>query len=64
MTFREIRNEKGYMPKWVLQRLKDKGIDLSDWQFNNRETHPYKFRPSEIQALCEIYEVDISEVKF
>ena len=64
MTFREIRNSKGLTIKFVIEQLSEKGIQLTDWQLNNRETNPKRFEPREIKALCDIYQVDFNKVDF
>lgn len=63
-TFREIRKAKGLTTNFVLDKLKEQGIELTNWQLNTRETNPKRFEPREIQALCSIYEVEINEVQF
>lgn len=64
MTFKQIRISKGLMPSYVKEELTKRGIEMSDWQFADRERHPKKYLPCEIKALCDIYNVDINEVEF
>lgn len=64
MNFKEIRLSKGLMKSYVQEKLLEEGVELSDWQFNDRENHPKKYLPYEIKALCKIYGVDIDDVEF
>lgn len=65
MSFKEIREQKGLKPTFVNEKLKELyGIELTDWQFYDRENHPKKYLPKEIQALCDFYEVGIQDVEF
>lgn len=65
MTFKDIRENKGLKPIFVNEKLKeDYDIELTDWQFYDRENHPYRYLPKEIKALCDFYDVDIKDVEF
>lgn len=57
-TFRELRNSHGFTSSYVAQKL-----HITDFSLLAKERGDRSFTAKEVQELCKLYSVNISDIK-